>query len=413
MGNINKYFGGVDYQVRYDYHDKNKNVTDYVKYMLNRSLAMFHYTNLPETIPQMELEKMLQVNGFVAFAKVNGELYAFNGGLGGVGDVYNRPTQITISNPYLNYNATLEINKECVVMSNDSMQLGLLPMYEKYCTMLNESDISIILATINKRIQILLSANDDNTVQSAKQFLNDIENGKLGVIAETKLFDSLKVNNSANSSNVNLRDLFELHQYIKASMYNEIGLGSNNNLKREHLLTAEVEVNSDNLYPLVDDMLESRRSALEKVNEMFGTDIQVEFNSSWDYRLYHGEPIDTTDGDNMEETETDIEPTETTGENVVGNEEPVEQTETNNEPTETDNETDTETSEESEVDEQTEESTDEQTEEPQEENTDEPVEEKEETTDEEPVEEKEESEVEESGTETDTEKDNEKDEKDK
>lgn len=398
MGNINKYFGGVDYQVRYDYHDKKKNVTDYVKYMLNRSLAMFHYSNLPETIPQMELEKMLQVNGFVAFAKVNGELYAFNGGLGGVGDVYNRPTQITISNPYLNYNATLEINKECVVMSNDSMQLGLLPMYEKYCTMLNESDISIILATINKRIQILLSANDDNTVQSAKQFLNDIENGKLGVIAETKLFDSLKVNNSANSSNVNLRDLFELHQYIKASMYNEIGLGSNNNLKREHLLTAEVEVNSDNLYPLVDDMLESRRSALEKVNEMFGTDIQVEFNSSWDYRLYHGEPIDTTDGENMEETETD-------------------------------NETDTETSEESEVDEdventkaggsyetvdeQTEEPTDEQTEEPQEENTDEPVEKKEETTDEEPVEEKEESEVEENGTETDTEKDNEKDEKDK
>lgn len=435
MGNINKYFGGVDYQVRYDYHDKKKNVTDYVKYMLNRSLAMFHYSNLPETIPQMELEKMLQVNGFVAFAKVNGELYAFNGGLGGVGDVYNRPTQITISNPYLNYNATLEINKECVVMSNDSMQLGLLPMYEKYCTMLNESDISIILATINKRIQILLSANDDNTVQSAKQFLNDIENGKLGVIAETKLFDSLKVNNSANSSNVNLRDLFELHQYIKASMYNEIGLGSNNNLKREHLLTAEVEVNSDNLYPLVDDMLESRRSALEKVNEMFGTDIQVEFNSSWDYRLYHGEPIDTTDGDNMEETEIDIEPTETTGEDVAGNEEPVEQTETNNEPTETDNKTDTETSEESEVDkdventkaggssetsnedetvdEQTEEPTDEQTEEPQEESTDEPVEKKEETTDEEPVEEKEESEVEESGTKTDTEKDNEKDEKDK
>lgn len=392
MGKLDKYYGGIDYQVTYDYHNKKKNVSDYVKYMLNRSLAMFHYENLPDTIPQAELEKMLQVNGYVAIADVKGELYAFNGGLGGVGDVYNRPTQIVISNPFLNYNATLEINKDCVIVSNDSMKMGLVPMYEKYCTMLNESDISIILATINKRIQILLSANDDNTVQSAKQFLNDIENGKLGVIAESKLFDSLKVNNSANSSNVNLRDLFELHQYIKASMYNEIGLGSNNNLKREHLLTAEVEVNSDNLYPLVDDMLECRRKSLEKVNEMFGTNIKVEFNSSWDYRLYNGEPIDT-----IKETEEQV---ETTDENVAGIDEPTEeQIETTDEmevevePTETNNEP-----------------TEEQKEEPQE---DEPKETESETTDEptkeEPVEENVESEVEENGEETDTDTDKEKD----
>lgn len=403
--------------------------------MLNRTLAMFHYSNLPETIPQTELEKMLQVNGFCAVAEVNGELYALNGGLGGEGDVYNRPTNITISNPALKFNKTLKIDEECVIIKNDSMQLGLLPMYEKYCTMLNESDISIILATINKRIQILLSANDDNTVQSAKQFLNDIENGKLGVIAETKLFDSLKVNNSANSSNVNLRDLFELHQYIKASMFNEIGLGSNNNLKREHLLTAEVEVNSDNLYPLVDDMLENRRKALEKINEMFGTDIQVEFNSSWDYRLYHGEPIDTTDG----ETETDI---ETTGEDV-------EPTETENEPTvETSGESagdedveNTEAGGNSEIsnedepveqtDEQTVETSEEPTDEPKEEPADEPVDEPtDETTvdedvetDNEPTDEPtveptdksndEESEVEENGAGTENKKDNEKDEKEK
>lgn len=398
MGKIDKYFGGIDYQVTYDYHDKKKNVSDYVKYMLNRSLAMFHYENLPDTIPQAELEKMLQVNGYVAITKVNGELYAFNGGLGGVGDVYNRPTQIVISNPYLQYNATLEIDKDCIIVSNDSMKMGLVPMYEKYCTMLNESDISIILATINKRIQILLSANDDNTVQSAKQFLNDIENGKLGVIAESKLFDSLKVNNSANSSNVNLRDLFELHQYIKASMYNEIGLGSNNNLKREHLLTAEVEVNSDNLYPLVDDMLECRRKALEKVNEMFGTEIQVEFNSSWDYRLYHGEPIDTINGDENVAGGDNVENTEAGGIDEPLNdatEEPTEEPvdEPKDEPTEERQETDIEQVEVTETDIET-------TGEPTDEPTEEPVEEKE-------------SEVEKSGEETDNDKDEKDSDKDK
>lgn len=40
-------------------------------------------------------------------------------------------------------------------------------------------------------------------------------------------------------------------------------------------------------------MLSCRRIALNKINDMFGTNIEVEFNSSWDYRFQHGEPIDT------------------------------------------------------------------------------------------------------------------------
>ena len=372
MGDINKYFGNINYTNNYDWHDKNRNVTNYVKYMLNRSLAMFKYHNLPDTIPQRELELMLQCNGYVAFCEANDDLYCFNGSLGGEGDAYGKPTKITISNPYLKFNKTLDIDKDCVIVPNDSMFVGLLPMYEKYCTMLNESDITIILATINKRIQILLSANDDNTVQSAKQFLTDIENGKLGVIAETKLFDSLKVNNSSNSSNVSLKELFEMHQYLKASLFNEIGLGANNNMKKERLITAEVETNSDSLYPLVDDMLASRRKAIEQVNEMFGTDIQVEYNSTWDYRINNGEPVDTISDDVDPTDEANIEP----------------------------------------IDEPTNEPIEEPTNEP----TNEPVEEEQEPTkdtaeDEEPVEETEnneeekESEVKEDGEETDTEKD--------
>ena len=293
MGKIDKHFAGMDYTVQYDFRDKKKNVTSYVKYMLNRSLAMFQYHNLPETIPAKELEKLLQCNGYCGVTEVNGKLYAFNGSFGGEGDVYQRPTKYIISNPALNYSKEHTIDTDVIIIPSDSMYMGLIPMYEKYCTMLNESDITIILATINKRVQNLLSANDDNTVASAKKFLQDIEDGKLGVIAETKLFDSFKVNSSSNSANVDLKDLFEMHQYIKASMFNEIGLGANNNMKRERLAVAEVEVNSDNLYPLVDDMLECRRKALEKINAMFGTDIQVEFNSSWDYRMYQGEPINT------------------------------------------------------------------------------------------------------------------------
>lgn len=315
-GDINKHFDflGLDNNLIYNHLDKRKNVADMVTYMFNRSNIMFKYHNLPETIPETELEKLLQTNGFAIVGKINGDLYAINGGLGGETDVYNRPTIATVSVPYFNFNDTWDIDKDCVVIKNDSNAIGLIPMFVKYCTLMNENEITMLLATVNKRVQNLISANDDNTIESARQFLNDVFDGKTGVIAESKLFDSLKVNNSSTNSQVSLTDLFEFEQYLKASMFNEIGLSANFNMKRERLTSAEVETNTDNLYPLVDDMLNNRKIALEKINTMFDTEIEVEFNSSWDYRVFNGASIHNTE---TEVEETQLETTDSDVDNNV------------------------------------------------------------------------------------------------
>lgn len=323
-GDINKQFDflGLDNNLIYNHLDKRKNVADMVTYMFNRSNIMFKYHNLPDSIPETELEKLLQTNGFAIVGKINGELYAINGGLGGETDVYNRPTIATVSVPYFNFNDTWDIDKDCVVIKNDSNAIGLIPMFVKYCTLMNENEITMLLATVNKRVQNLISANDDNTIESARQFLNDVFDGKTGVIAESKLFDSLKVNNSSTNSQVSLTDLFEFEQYLKASMFNEIGLSANFNMKRERLTSAEVETNTDNLYPLVDDMLNNRKIALEKINTMFDTEIEVEFNSSWDYRVFNGASIHNT------ETEVEETQLETTDSNVDNNVDSVDNPET-------------------------------------------------------------------------------------
>lgn len=324
-GDINKQFDflGLDNNLIYNHLDKRKNVADMVTYMFNRSNIMFKYHNLPETIPETELEKLLQTNGFAIVGKINGDLYAINGGLGGETDVYNRPTIATVSVPYFNFNDTWDIDKDCVVIKNDSNAIGLIPMFVKYCTLMNENEITMLLATVNKRVQNLISANDDNTIESARQFLKDVFEGKIGVIAESKLFDSLKVNNSSTTSQVSLTDLFEFEQYLKASMFNEIGLSANFNMKRERLTSAEVETNTDNLYPLVDDMLNNRKIALEKINTMFDTEIEVEFNSSWDYRVFNGASIHNT------ETEVEETQPETTDSDVDNNVDSVDNLEDN------------------------------------------------------------------------------------
>lgn len=321
MAKIDKqfsYLGLIDKTV-YNYLDKAVNARNNIAYMLNRSNVMFKYHNLPDTIPASELEKMIQANGFAVIGKINGELYALNAGLGGEPDVYNNPTEAIVSVPAFNYNATWKIGKDCEVITNDSMNMGLIPLFAKYCTLMNENEISIMLSVINQRISFLLSANDDNTIASAKQLLKDIESGKQGVVSDSKVFDSFKAQALTKNAGTGITDLIELEQYLKASMFNEIGLNANYNMKRERLSESEVEMNGDNLYPLVDDMASNRKSGIERVNNLFGTDIQVEFNSSWDYRIYQGLSIHNT-GDEITTEQVDEQlPDETTSTDVVDN----------------------------------------------------------------------------------------------
>lgn len=316
MAKIDKHFNylGLNSESCYDYLNKRENVTNNILYMLNRTNCMFDYEGLPDSIPKKELERILQTNGYAVIGEIDGSLYALTGGLGGEYDVYNRPTEIVISVPYLNYNATWKLGEDCVLIKNDNNMMGLLPLFGKYCTLLNENEITMLLATVNKRIETLISANDDSTIESARVFLSDIFAGKLGIIGESSLFDSLKVNRSSRSYS-DMKDLFEFHQYLKASLFNEIGLNANFNMKRERLTANEVEMNSDNLYPAVDDMLACRREGLEQLKELFNMEVKVELNSSWDYRVLNGEPIKSNTL-NEEEIEK-VEPLEPTPEPII------------------------------------------------------------------------------------------------
>ena len=285
---------------RYDFRNKEENVNNFIRYMLVRTLQMFKYKGLPETIPQKELEQLLQVQGYAFITEHEGEIYAFSGGLGGKPGVYGEPTEIVIANPALNFNKTLNIERDGVLINNDDMRQGLIPLISRYTTILNENEITMILSTINKRVNNLISVSDDNTADSAKKYLDGLEAGKIGYIMENRLYDSLKAKTISETNSTRLVDLIELQQYIKASLYNELGLNSNFNMKRERLIKPEVEMNTSSIYPLVDNMLHCRQEAVEKINAMFGTSITVEFSSSWAKRE---EPEELEEPEGGEENE--------------------------------------------------------------------------------------------------------------
>ena len=285
------------YVKSFNHLDKAKNISLANEITYNKTMAMFKYHNLPNTIPCYELENLLQKNGFACVAQVEGSLYAFDGGLGGEPDVYYRPTICTVANPALKLTRDFEIDKDCVIVKNDSNMVGLSHTIAKYNTLLAENEITMIIALINSRMNIIFSGADSATKASAEQYLNMIVQGKLGVISDNAFLESLKIQIGSTNRNNVFEDLIRLNQYLKAGLNNAIGLNSNSAMKKERLITAEIDVNNTALYPLIDDMLECRRTALAKINTMFETDISVELNSSWDYRDLNGMSIHNTESE--------------------------------------------------------------------------------------------------------------------
>ena len=266
----------------YQITNKKLNLYDYIRSIINRTLSMFEYKNLPDTLKSSIMEDQLQENGYTVIFNYQNKLYSTVAGLSGrEKSSYNEPTTALVNIPALNFNQTLTINKDCVLIKNDDLMVGLMPTILKHGTLAIENEITMLLADYNARIQTLISAGTDQTIQDAQNYINQIIDGNLSVIGESAFYQDLKTHNPSQNAKENFQDLIAYQQYIKSDLYNELGLSSLNNMKKERLITSEVDSESDQIFPLVDNMLRNRKEGIEMVNKLFNGKIKVDFGSTW------------------------------------------------------------------------------------------------------------------------------------
>jgi hypothetical protein len=294
---------------------KSASARAYFRYFLNRTLMMFKYKNLPETVDEKMLERYLQLNGLACFTQAeDGNYYVFNGSVGGPQDVYYRPTIFIVSNPHLSQlNAETPLpggkrnpasknepsttasgntfTKECVVfgdqphtgvlLRNDTEWFGLTPLISRYAVLMCENTLTIRTATIMLRIIALLTAGSDKAKKSAEAYLKKLEAGELGIIGDSLFQESINLQSPPSNNGSYLTQFIELQQYLKGSFFNELGLRANYNMKREAIGTGESTMDADAILPLCDNMLQCRREDVEKINELYGLNISVDFSSAW------------------------------------------------------------------------------------------------------------------------------------
>lgn len=292
-----RFLGDPDSSVNWTDNTLDKSLSNYnhINYMLDRTNLMFKHKGLPDTIPEHIFEYMLQTYGVIVVIEHEQQLYALRARLGGWPDPYYRDTTAIISNPALNIFKTYRIvnhlppfNYEewvslppCVAIYNDTQMLGLLPMFIRYASQLTENNISIRSAQINSRQHTAIIADTGPDIESANAYVESLEAGELATIARRPFMDGINVVNGLSSQSNSITQLIELDQYIKASFFNEIGLNSNINTKREYVSKGELYNYNEGIIPLIDNMLKCREMGWEEVDKLFSTSISVEKNSVW------------------------------------------------------------------------------------------------------------------------------------
>lgn len=294
---------------KYGICEVEQNYKFYFNWLLSKLHEIFVWEGLPDTIDETFMNQELFLSGYVCFFKNNGKIYGINCGLGGKPNEYYEPTEAIIANPVLG-SKNLKIDNECVIMWNTKADKdavtgirGLYPLVHQTATLLADNIVSINCAQINTRVQALVVADSTAQKNSAELVMKELYAGHPYKVLEDTMIDKIKVNPITANPAANISELVELHQYIIANFYNNIGIKTNYQMKKERMITDEINSLNDFLAVSLDTMLNARLAAVEKINEMFGTNISVKLKDYLEIFIEDNEnPEETEAGEDTKET---------------------------------------------------------------------------------------------------------------
>lgn len=267
----------------------------YFDMLVNKVCSLFKWENLPETVDERFLMVNLMLTGKVCWFDHNGRIYALNGNWGGEPNVYYRPTQFIVANPVIGSKTLTVLNKDGsnsldnitgVLMPltdadyfNDCEQGGLYRLIYQTAGLLADNISSLNISQINGRVSQIWTADNDAMARTVEEVIRDVYEGHPYRVVSQDILNKVNAVPTAQTGQSNtLLNLIEAHQYILASFFNEIGIPSQWNMKRERVNTAETELMTGSLDVSVYNMEKNLKAAVEKINELFGTNVSVRFN---------------------------------------------------------------------------------------------------------------------------------------
>lgn len=257
------------------------NLKTYLNYkdkMLALALNVFQFKNIDPFIDMSRVNYSLLCNGSIAFFKddVTGNLLALPYTPVGSLDIYGRPQAIRVIPYFGAYNRILyKKNKEFVIMYDNEARLPLYPQIiasaERMALIKRTIDINISQQSTNR-----IWTAPEEKIATLKGLLEQVDS-KVNTIVGYDGLDVNEINSILNIAPFVADKLNDAKKEEWSEFLEMIGITSSVTQKKERLITDEVFTSMGGTIASRFNRYESRRKAIEEINETFGTNIEVEF----------------------------------------------------------------------------------------------------------------------------------------
>lgn len=251
----------------------------YLNRLTELAISMFEWKNLPDTVDARYLELHLFETGCMVYFKdeVIGDLCLdciVNGRL----DVYGNPLLRRAYSGYNNYQKLLKYNNSVIIWNNYLHSNSILDV-EMFARRLYNIDRIIDVNANAQKTPVLLQGTEKQRLTLLNLYKE--YDGNSPFIFGDKNLDL----NSLKALSTNAPYVCDKLYQLKTQIWNEaltyLGISNINIQKKERLITDEVTRNQGGTIASRYSRLESRRQAVEKINDMFGTNIEVNYREDF------------------------------------------------------------------------------------------------------------------------------------
>ena len=253
---------------------------EYWRYnLMERCMRIFEWSNLP--FYQKELEMRVLTIGWTGFVNDDNVGYAVTrGDMYGVTEYFDEFTNFIYAGAVFK-GGDCVIGKDATICNNTAMRTSILPMINRYASLLAHAEMSTKCAMVSLRKQEIFSVEDDETAENVRLYHNKIYEGEQDVILDKSLIGSIQNLSNSSSQNTAIMQAWDIRQEILRSFYNEIGVRYTRD-KKERMVSDEATGDTQMLLLNINDMLKCRKEFCEETNKIFGLNISVKLSEEFE-----------------------------------------------------------------------------------------------------------------------------------
>lgn len=258
----------------------NENLREYSTYfnLLKRIVvSRFEYLNLPKNVPSYFIENSLFENGLViCFKDKFGEIYFSKATEEGL-NFYGEGTDFNIT---FNGELPKTVNKttfnitECVPVYNNSLKRNSISDVNFFAKKLESVENALRNNLESLKTSVIINCSQEEKLSYEQAYKNRTVGSPVIIVSDKFELSNVKV------WDLNAKNYLESFENEKKMIINEFltffGLNNTNIIKKERLTSGENEENNEMINSSLYDFYLPRKQAVEKINEMFNLNIELE-----------------------------------------------------------------------------------------------------------------------------------------